>query len=154
LKTRDYNLGYNTNVIITDYINYNICLIIINKTLYKHFISIIDKNCIIECLYEILENNIYSSNKFEDIEITIIGGIIDNIDILIKIYNILKNLKLSKYINKTFLFKKKPLNRLKFNTYNNKIKFINNNSYCDCYTYDNSDHINNPNFFSNLNRII
>ena len=122
--------------------------------MYKHFISIIDKTCIIECLYEILENNIYGSNKFEDIEITIIGGIIDNIDILIKIYNILKNLKLSKYINKTYLLRKKPLNRLKFDSSKNKIKFINNNSYCDCYTYDNSDHINNPIFFSNLNRII
>ncbi len=92
--------------------------------------------------------------KFEDIEIIIIGGIIDNIDILIKIYNILKNLKLSKFITKTHLFRKKPLNRLKFDSSKNKIKFINNNSYCDCYTYDNSDHINNPNFYSNLNRII
>ena len=154
LKTRDYNLGYNTNVIITDFINYNICLIIINKTIFKHFISIIDKNCIIDCLYEILENNIYGSNKFEDIDIIIIGGVIDNVDIIIKIYNILKNLKLSKFITKTHLFRKKPLNRLKFDSSKNKIKFINNNSYCDCYTYDNSDHINNPNFFSNLNRII
>lgn len=154
LKTRDYNLGYNTNVIITDYINYNICLIIINKTIFKHFISIIDKNCIIDCLYEILENNIYVSNKFEDIDIIIIGGIIDNVDIIIKIYNILKNLKLSKFITKTYLFRKKPLNRLKFDSSKNKIKFINNNSYCDCYTYDNLEHINNPNFFSNLNRII
>lgn len=157
LKTRDYNLDYNANVIITDIINYNICLIILNKTIFKHFICIIDKNCIIDCLYEILENNIYNSNKFEDIHIIIIGGIIDNVDIIINIYKILKNLKLSKFISQTFLFRKKPLNRLLFNTYTNKFKFINNYNnyyYCDCFNKDNSEHINNPIFYSNLNKIM
>jgi|688.fasta_scaffold92444_3 hypothetical protein len=150
LKTRNYHICYNDKIIITDYINFNICLIINNNTINKSFITIIDKNSIIDCLYELIDNNIYNNKNYEEIQITLIGGSIDNVNLIINIYIILKKLKLSKFINKTYLFKNKPLNRLKFNTYKNKINFISNNSYCDCITYDNSDHINNPNYYSNL----
>jgi len=147
LKTREYKIGHDkTNIIITDILIYNICLIIINKTILKYFICIIDKNCLILYLYDILINNIYNSNNYEDIEIIIIGGSIDNVNIIINIYNILRNLRLSKFIKKTFLFKKKPLNRIKFNSHNNKITFINNYN-------DNSKYLNNPMFYSNLHRI-
>lgn len=152
LKTREYHICHNNHVIITDHINYNICLIFINKTIIKSFIAIIDKNCIIDCLYELLKSGLYINKNFEDIEITIIGGTIDNIDIIINIYKILKLLKLSKFINKTYLFKNNSLNRLKYNSVDNKLVFINNNSYYDCYRSDNSDHLNNPNFYSNLNK--
>jgi hypothetical protein len=150
LKTRSYQFFYNNQVIITDYINFNICLIIVNKTLNKNFIAIIDKNCLINCLYDLIDNNIYNNKHYEEIQITLIGGTIENVNIIIYIYIILKNLKLAKYITNTYLFKNKPLNRIKFNGYNNKINFINKNSYCECCTYDNSNHLNDPNFFSNL----
>ena len=61
-----------------------------------------------------------------------------------------KTLKLSKYINKSYILKNKELKRLKYNTYNNKICFINDNSYCECFGNDNSNHLNNPNFYSGL----
>lgn len=152
LKTREYHICHNNHIIITEYINYNICLIIHNKTIVKSFIAIIDKNCIIECLYELIKKGLYINKNFEDIEISIIGGTIDNIDIIINIYKILKLLKLSKFINKTYLFKNNSLNRLKYNSIDNTIIFINNNSYSDCCGNDNSDHLNNPNFYSYLNK--
>jgi len=153
LRTREYHICYNNKIIITDIIKYNICLIIINKTNQKFFISIIDKNCIIDCLYELIENNIYNNNRYEDIQIIIIGGSIDNINIIINIYNILKNLKISKYIFKTHILKKNPLNRLKINTSNNSISFISDNDYYNCFGDDNSDHINNCIYSSILKKI-
>lgn len=150
LKTREYHICYNNHIIITEYLNFNICIIINNKTINKSMIAIIDNNCIIDCLYNIIDINIYNSNRFDDIEIMIIGGKIDNMYIIIYIYNILKTLKLSKYINKSYILKNKELKRLKYNTYNNKISFINDNSYCECFGNDNSNHLNNPNFYSGL----
>lgn len=154
IKTREFHFCYNNQVIITDFINFNICLIIINKTINKSFIAIIDKNCIINCLYDLINTNIYNNKNYEEIEITLIGGTIENVDIIIYIYIILKKIKLSKFISKTYLFKSKPLNRLKFNSYNNRINFINKRSYSDYFIDDNSNHINNPNFFSNLTKCI
>lgn len=153
LRTREYHICYNNKIIITDIINYNICLIIVNNTNNKNFIGIIDKNCIIDCLYDIIQNNIYDSNRYDDIQILIIGGSIDNVNIIIYIYNILKDLKIAKFINKTYLFKRNPLNRLRFNTMNNSLNFVNDNNYYNCFGDDNSNHINISNFTSNLNRI-
>lgn len=153
LKTREYYICHNNQIIITDNINYNICLIITNITIKKCFIAIIDRNCIIDSLNELIEEICINVN-YEEIQITIIGGTICNIDIIIKIYLILKNFKLSKYINKTYLLKNKPLNRLKYDSNHNKFIFLNKNSYCDCIGDDNSNHINNPNFYSNLKRSI
>ncbi len=153
IRTRQYHITYNTTIIITDIINYNICLIITNNTNKKNFVCIIDTNSIIDCLYDIIENNIYSSNRYEDIRIVIIGGSIDTVNIIIGVYNILKNLKIAKYIYKTHLFKKKPLNRLKINTIKNSISFIPDNDYYNCFGDDNSNHINNENYSSILKRI-
>jgi len=100
-----------------------------------------------------IENNIYNNNRYEDIQIIIIGGSIDNINIIINIYNILKNLKISKYIFKTHILKKNPLNRLKINTSNNSISFISDNDYYNCFGDDNSNHINNENYSSILKKI-
>jgi len=153
IRTRQYHITYNNSIIITDLIKYNICLIIINNTNNKRFISIIDNNTLLDSLYIILENNIYTNNRYEDINIIIIGGKIEEVNIIINIYNILKNLKISKYIYKTYLFNNKPLNRIKFNTIKNTIKFILDKDFYYSYGDDNSNHINNNNFYCNLHRI-
>lgn len=155
VRTRDYHICHNNQIIITDYLYYNICLIIINETSNKSFITIIDRNCIIDNLYElIISSNLYINSRFENIQIGLIGGSIDNVDIIINIYKILKELKLSKYINRTYLFKSKPIKRLCFNSYNKNIYFIKNNSRIVIEPErDNSNHILNNHFFSNLNRI-
>jgi hypothetical protein len=150
IRTRQYHITHNTEIIITDKINYNICLIITNNTNNKNFVCIIDNKCIIDCLYDIIDNNIYSSNRYEDIRIIIIGGSIDTVNIIIEIYNILKDLKIAKYIYKTHLFKDYSLNRLKINTIDDSLYFIPDNNY---YSDDNSNHINNDNYSSILKRI-
>jgi len=155
IRIRDYHICHNNEIIITDYLNFNICLIIINNTLNKSFIAIIDRNCLIENLQEIIiESSIYIYNRFEDIQIFLIGGSIDEIDIIINIYKTLKELKLSKFINKTYLFKDKPLKRLKFNSYDMTIKKIKYDSHIIIEPErDNSKHILNNNFYSALNRV-
>lgn len=153
IRTRQYHITHNTEIIITDKINYNICLIITNNSNNKNFVCIIDNNCIIDCLYDIIDTNIYSSNRYEDIRIVMIGGSIDTVNIIIEIYNILKNLKIAKYIYKTHLFKNNCLNRLKINTINDSIYFIPDNDYYNCLGDDNSNHINNENYSSILKRI-
>jgi len=125
LRTRDYHISNNNEIIITEYIDYNICLIIINRTLNKSFICIIDQNCLINNLYEIIDNSkLYNNSRYEKIDIILIGCHIDKIDILIHIYIVLKELKLSKYITKTFLFHNKSLKSIKFNTFNLTIEKI------------------------------
>jgi hypothetical protein len=155
LRTRDYHICHNNEIIITDYLNYNICLIITNNTLNKSFIAIIDRNCLIQNLEEIIiESKIYKYTKYEDIQIILIGGSIDEIDIIINIYKILKELQLSKFIYKTYLFKNKPLKRLKFNSYTMTITKIKNDSHIIIEPErDNSGHILNNNFYSNLHRV-
>ena len=125
LKTRDYHISNNNEIIITEYIDYNICLILINRTLNKSFICIIDRNCLISNLCEIIENSrLYNNSRYENIDIILIGCNIDNVDILIHIYIVLKELKLSKYITKTYLFYNKSLKSIKFNTFNSTIEKI------------------------------
>lgn len=53
-------------------------------------------------------------NCLYDIKISIIGDYLDNNEVIIKIYIILKNLKLSKYIHMTY------------NSIKNSIKFVSN----------------------------
>ncbi len=155
LRTRDYHISNNNEIIITDYIEYNVCLIIINETLIKSFIAIIDKNCLIENLCDIIiQSKIYENTRYENIHVILIGGSIDYIDIIIKIFITLKDLKLSKFICKTNLFNKKPLKRLKFNSVNMTIRKIrNNSSYYIEPERDNSDHIKNQNIQTALHRI-
>ncbi len=155
IKIRNYHICYNNKIIITDYLSFNICLIITNNTLNKSFIAIIDRNCLIENLQEIIiESKIYKYTKYEDIHIFLIGGSIDEIDIIMNIYKILKQLQLSKFIYKTYLFKDKPLKRLKFNSYNMTITKIKYDSHIIVEPErDNSKHILNNNFFSYLHRI-
>ena len=154
VRTRDYHICHNNKIIITDYINFNICFILINHTKNKSLLAIIDKNCLLECLYDVISNNgLYENNRFENIEIILIGGNIDNVDIIINIYLILKNLKLNKYIYKTFLFKNYKIKRLRFNTIKSKIKQIRFEPQILPLNDDNSNHINDPTFYSNLHRI-
>jgi len=75
----------------------------------------------INCLY-----NIINKNKFDDIKISIIGGYLNNNEVIIKIYIILKNLKLSKYIHMTYLNNIKPIQKIKYNSIKNSIKFVSN----------------------------
>lgn len=121
LKYGEYYLFNNDKIIITDNIDYNICLIIFNKTSKKSFIGIIDEYMNINCLYDII-----NQNKFDDIKISIIGGYLDNNEVIIKIYIILKNLKLSKYIHMTYLNNIKPIQKIKYNSKKNSIKFVSN----------------------------
>jgi len=148
LNTRDYHISNNDEIIITDYIKSNICLIIINKKINKSVITIIDRNSILTSLIDIILDN--DINKDNNIEIIIIGSSIDNIDMIINIYRILKELNLSKFIFKTHLFKSKEIKRLKFNTINKSIKLIRNNSYYDLI--DDPNNINDINFFSELRK--
>jgi len=150
LNTREYHISNNNEIIITDYINFNIFLMIINKSINKTFIAIIDRNCIINSLIDIIsDNNIYIYNQFEDIEIIIIcASFIDKIDILIYIYNYLKQLKLSKFIKNTNLTDKNKIKRLKINTNKGTIKIIRYDYY------DKNKNINQyENYQSNLHRI-
>ena len=139
IRTREYCISsyYSSFIVIkTCSLNTNICLIITNKSFDKILFSIIDDNCDLECLYKIIPK-VYNNSRFEDIKITIIGGSIENIIILINIYIILKKLRLSKYIHNTYIIKNKYLNKgIKYNSYNNHICFINNN----IKEYDNSNH--------------
>jgi hypothetical protein len=155
LRTRDYHISNNNEIIVTDFIDYNICLIIMNATINKSFITIIDTNCLLENLDEIILNsNLFINSRFEDIHIIIIGGSIENVDIIIKIYQILKELKIVKYICKTYLFRKKPIKRLLFDSSLMTIRKM--RYYSHIYLEaekDNSDHIKNKNFFSKLHRI-
>jgi len=137
INNREFSIFNNDKIIITDFIGSNICLLILNQTLNKSFLGIIDINTNLDCLYDILYD-IYNQNRFEDIKIYIIGGIIDNIHIIIKIYIILKNLKLSKYIFMTYINNNKLLKRIKYNSLNKSIKFVSNiNNYI---SLDNSFH--------------
>jgi len=154
IRTRQYHITYNTTILITDIINNNICIIITNDTNKKNFVCIIDTKCIINCLYDIIDSNdIYTNYRYDDIKITIIGGSIEAVNIIIEIYNIFKNLKIAKYIYKTHIFKKKSLNRLKIDTIKNSLKFIPDNDYYYYYGDDNSNHINNDNYTSILKKI-
>ena len=124
IKTRQIYISNNNDIIITSNINYNICLIIVNKTLNKSLIAIIDNNTDISNLDELLRD-IYNDDRYENIEIYIIGGNIDIIDKIINIYIILKKLKLSKFIIRTnIIYHKKPLKRIKYNMFKNSIKMI------------------------------
>lgn len=149
LNTREYHISNNNEIIITDYINFNICLIIINKSINKTLIAIIDRNCLLDSLIDIIsDNNIYIHNQFEDIEITIICAFsIEKIDIIIHIYNYLKRLKLSKFIKNTNLTKKNKIKRLKINTIKGTIKMIRYDYYDK-----NVDNFQNDNFYSPLHR--
>lgn len=148
LFNRTYYLNYNNKILITEKINYNICLIINNKSYNKSFIAIIDENCDINCLYDIIEE-ITNDYRFSDIMIKIIGGSLDNIDKLIKIYLILKEKRIAKFIIGTFLLKNKKLDRIKYNMYENKISFIKDN---EIYNYFNKK-INFSNCYSQLYNI-
>jgi hypothetical protein len=121
LNYGEYYLFNNDKIIITDNIDYNICLIIYNKTSKKSFIGIIDEFMNINCLYDII-----NENNFDDIKISIIGGYLNNNEVIIKIYIILKNLKLSKYIHMTYLNNIKPIQKIKYNSIKNSIKFVSN----------------------------
>ncbi len=149
LNTREYHISNNNEIVITDYINFNICLIIINKSINKTLIAIIDRNCLLDNLIDIIsDNNIYVYNQFEDIEISIICALsIDKIDIIIHIYNYLKQLKLSKFIKNTNLKRKNKIKRLKINTAKGTIKMIR-------YDYYDKDmtQFENDNFHSRLHR--
>jgi hypothetical protein len=112
-------------------------------------IAIIDRNCLLDNLIDIIsDNNIYVYNQFEDIEISIICALsIDKIDIIIHIYNYLKQLKLSKFIKNTNLKRKNKIKRLKINTAKGTIKMIR-------YDYYDKDmtQFENDNFHSRLHR--
>lgn len=140
IRTREYCICSNSVIIGTSSLNTNICLIIANKSFNKILFAIIDNNCDLECLYDIIPN-IYNNSRFEDIKITIIGGSIENINVLIYVYVILKNLRLSKFIYHTYIIKNKSLSGIKYNTCNNNICFINNNI----------KEFNNHDYYSGLN---
>jgi len=142
---RQYSIINNDCVVITTALKFNICLIINNKTTGKTLIAIIDNNCDIDCLLEIIPN-LYNNSRFEDIIITIIGGSIDNINIIIGIFQILKILKLSKMIKRTFIVNSKPLKSLKYNSFNDKISFVPVLNLIDDNNYDN--------YYSSLHKII
>lgn len=120
---REYLITTNNNTNIgTCEINSNYCLIVNNKTLNKSLIAIIDNNCIIDCLYKLLENVFTPENiSFEDIKIFIIGGSYDNINVLYNIYEILKIMKLSKYVFKTHILSETPLKSIQYNTNTDEI---------------------------------
>jgi len=125
LYPHQYYICNNNEIIITSPIKFNICIIINNLSLNKSFIYIIDNIQSLNKLYElILNSNVYYNYRFENIKITIIGGSLNNINILIEIYKILKDLKLSKMIYKTYLFNNFELNKIKYNSKKNKIKSI------------------------------
>jgi hypothetical protein len=149
VNQRSYYLSYNNKIIITDKIKFNICLIINNKSYNKSFIGIIDNNCDIECLDYILDELI-DDFRFSDIIIKIIGGSIDNIDKIIKLYLLLKKKRISKYIFGTYLFQKKELNRLRYDMKTNKIRFVYDNIE---YNYYNNNINNYDNYYSPLHRI-
>ena len=140
IPNRSYYLNYNNKIVITEIIKFNICLIINNRSYNKSFIGLIDNNCDTNCLYEIL-NELTEDNRFSDIIITIIGGSIDNIDKLIKIYLILKKKRIAKFITKTHLLENKELNRIKYDMNKNKIKFINDNKKYNYLNYTNRDNL-------------
>lgn len=149
LNTREYHISNNNEIIITDYINFNICLVIINKSINRTLIAIIDRNCLLDSLIDIIsDSKIYIYNQFEDIEITIICALsIDKIDIIIHIYNYLKQLKLSKFIKYTNLKRKNKIKRLKINTTKGIIKMIRYDYYDK-----NLNLFHNDNFHSPLHR--
>lgn len=145
LLSRQYLITNNNCIINTVPLNFNICLIINNNTNNKTFIAIIDYNCEIDCLYDIIENNnLYLNSRYEDLKITIIGGSINNINQLINIFIILKKLKLSKFISRTFIINHKPLKSIFYNSFINKIRFISN-------IYKDNDY---SNYYSGLHKII
>jgi hypothetical protein len=153
INNREFSIFNNDKIVITDIINFNICLLINNQTLNKSFLGIIDKNTNINCLYDILID-IYNENRYEDIKISIIGGELDNIHLIIKIFVILKSLKLSKYIHMTYLNNNKPLNRIKYNSINKSIKFVSNINNYDNYDYSYHKYNFNDfnNYYSNLHK--
>lgn len=149
LNTREYHISNNNEIIITDYINFNICLIIMNKSINKTMVAIIDRNCLLDSLVDIIsDSNIYIYNQFEDIEITIIcASSIQKIDIIIHIYNYLKQLKLSKFIKKTNLTNKNKIKRLKIDTTKGTIKKIRYDYYDKTINY-----YKNNTYYSSLHR--
>jgi len=76
----------------------------------------------------------------------------ENIHLIIKIYLILKNLKLSKYIHMTYLNNHKPLKRIKYNSIHKSIKFVSNiNNYESCdLSYHKYNFNNYEIYYSNL----
>ena len=151
INNREFSIFNNDKIIITDIIKFNICLLIINESLNKSFIGLIDVNTNIDCLYDILID-VYNEYRFEDIKINILGGNMENIHIIIKIFLILKNLKLSKYIHMTYLNNYKPLKRIKYNSIQKSIKFVSNiNNYESYdYSYHKYNFNNYENYYSNL----
>ena len=109
---REYIIITNGLLIETCLIDYNYCLIVNNKNLNKTLICIIDDNCIINCLFSILRE-IYS---IDNIKITIIGGSVNNVYILINIFEILKKMKLSKFIYKTYILVDEPLKSIQYDS--------------------------------------
>jgi hypothetical protein len=109
---REYVIIKNGLLIETCSIDYNYCLIVNNKNLNKTCICIIDDNCILNCLFSILRD-IYS---IDNIKITIIGGSVNNVYILINIFNILKKMKLSKFIYKTYILIDEPLKSIQYDS--------------------------------------
>lgn len=125
LYSHQYYICNNNEVVITTSIKYKICLIINNLSLNKSFISIIDDMQSLNNLYELIcKSQLFNNYRFEDIKIMIIGGNLNNIHIIIEIYKILKDLKLSKMIYKTYLFHNFELNKIKYNSKKNKINLI------------------------------
>ncbi len=146
INTRDIFITTNDKILITSKIRFNICLIINNRTLNKSLITIIDKNTDITNLDELMKD-IYNLDRYEEIEIRIIGGGLDNMDKIINIYLILKKLRLAKSIKGTHIINhKKPLNRIKYNMYKNKIRIIDMNIPWEC-------ELNIDNHISNLHKI-
>jgi len=142
---REYGIVKNDCIIITSELLFNICLIINNKTRDKTFIAVIDNNCNIDCLYEIIPE-VYN-NRFEDITISIIGGSIDNINLIIKIFQVLKSLKLSKLVKRTFLMNEKPIHKsLKYKSNRDKLSFIPKQKFIDNKNYEN--------YYSSLHKVI
>jgi len=139
LNTREYHISHNNEIIVTDYINFNICLIIINKSIEKTFIAIIDRNCLLDTFIDIItDNQIYIYNRYEDIEVILIcASSIDKIDIIIHIYKYLKQLKLSKFITKTNLTSRNKIKRLRIDTTTGKIKAIRYDYYEKTNNYQN-----------------
>lgn len=146
LLSRQYLIINNDCIISTAPIQFNFCIIINNNSNNKTFICIIDNNCELDCLYDIIENNnLFSNKRYEDIKITIIGGSIDTIDRLIEIYLILKRLKLSKFILNTFILKSKPIKSINYNSFINKIRFS------KVFQFIDNDY---SNYYSGLHKII
>ena len=119
----NYLICNNDKIIILTMFLSNIFLIINNKSINKSLICRIDNNNNNNNDIYILINKIkhIHSNNFEDICVYLIG---DNINIIIHIYHILKKIKLSKYIYKTYINYIEPFKVLKYKSYKDKLTFL------------------------------